>query len=192
MNVTRVTKVLASLTLLLAINPVMASFRCGSALVNQGDWPIEVEERCGQPDYVAQYPQAVIPGLGVVQTEEHWYYNRGPQSFIRRLVFRNGKLHREDSLGYGFYPDNAGPCTTGALQEGISEFEVMARCGDPLSRQVTWQVVTPHRAGSGLAAESYPVPVEEWLYELSNTQFRRVITLRNGRVIDVESTKKPH
>jgi len=190
MNVTRATKVLASLALLLTINPVMAAFRCGSALVSQGDWPLEVEERCGEPDYVATYPQAVVPGLGVVQTEEHWYYNRGPQSFIRRLVFRNGKLHREDSLGYGFYPDNAGPCNTGALQEGISEFEVVARCGQPLSRQVTWQVVTPGRAG--LAHRSYPVPVEEWLYELSNTQFRRVITLRNGRVVDVESTQKPY
>ncbi len=190
MNVTRATKAIAGLTLLLTISPVSAAFRCGNALVSQGDWPLEVEERCGEPDYVATYPQAVVPGLGVVQTEEHWYYNRGPQSFIRRLVFRNGKLHREDSLGYGFYPDNAGPCTTGTLREGISEFEVVARCGQPLSKQVTWQVVTPNH--TGLAHRSYPVPVEEWLYELGNTQFRRVITLRNGRVMDVESTKKPY
>ncbi|HCW88621.1 MAG TPA: hypothetical protein DHU56_00940, partial [Marinobacter sp.] len=32
-----------------------------------------------------------------------------------------------------------------------------------------------------------PVLVQEWLYEFSSNQFRQVVTLKNGRVVDVES-----
>ena len=35
------------------------------------------------------------------------------------------------------------------------------------------------------------VPAEEWMYETGKTQFRRIVKLRNGRVIDVELAKKP-
>ena len=102
------------------------AFRCGSSLVDVGDWPVEVEERCGAPDYVATYPAAPVPGIGVVGEVEHWYYNPGPQGFIRRLEFRNGKLRHEHSLGYGFAGDSAGDCSPARLQSGLSEFEMVA------------------------------------------------------------------
>ncbi|MFW5825275.1 MAG: DUF2845 domain-containing protein [Marinobacter sp.] len=70
---------------LLAAAPASAAFRCGASLADIGDWPVEVEERCGEPDYMATYPSATIPGIGVVEDIEHWYYNRGPRKFIRRL-----------------------------------------------------------------------------------------------------------
>jgi len=35
------------------------------------------------------------------------------------------------------------------------------------------------------------VPAEEWMYETGKTHFRRIVKLRNGRVIDVELAKKP-
>jgi hypothetical protein len=96
-------KCLTIITLAAMAQVAHGALRCGSALVSEGAWPIEVEESCGAPDYVAQYPTATVPGLGVVQTEEHWYYNPGPQRFIRRIIFRNGKLARVDNLGYGFH-----------------------------------------------------------------------------------------
>jgi hypothetical protein len=176
--------------LLLALPPVVdAAFRCGTSLVDDGDWPVEVKERCGEPDYVAVYPQATLPGIGVIQTVEHWYYNPGPLGFIRRLVFRNGRLRREDSLGYGFVPGAAGPCTPRSLREGVSEFEVLARCGDPLSKRVTWQV--PDSRGYRHYGHQAAYPVEEWLYEFSSTQFRRVVTFRNGRITNVDTADKP-
>lgn len=170
--------------------PASASFRCGSSLVAVGAWPVEVEERCGQPDYVATYPSAAIAGIGVVEDIEHWYYNRGPRKFIRRLEFRNGKLHREDTLGYGFTGSSPGPCTPAAIDVGTSEYEVVARCGEPLSSRVEWQA--PHgRYGDGRIATQLVVPVQEWLYEFSGQQFRRVVVLRNGRVIRMEQADKP-
>ena len=170
---------------------VNAAFRCGSSLVDVGDWPVEVEERCGAPDYVARYPTATVPGVGIVGEVEHWYYNPGPQGFIRRLEFRDGKLRREHSLGYGFSGDKAGDCSPARLQNGVSEFEIVAYCGEPLSRRVTWEAIG---RGSGTTGHYRPgtlVPVEEWLYETGKTQFRRIVKMRNGRVIHVETTKKP-
>ena len=32
---------------------------------------------------------------------EAWYYNFGPRQLLRRLVFRDGFLVREETLGYG-------------------------------------------------------------------------------------------
>lgn len=167
------------------------AFRCGTSLVDVGDWPVEVEERCGAPDYVATYPTATVPGVGVVGEVEHWYYNPGPQGFIRRLEFRDGELKRESSLGYGFSGDSAGDCSPVRLRDGLSEFEMVAYCGEPVSRRVTWETVG---RGSGAAGHYRPktlVPVEEWLYETGKSQFRRIVTLRNGRITQVETTKKP-
>ncbi|MEO9811075.1 DUF2845 domain-containing protein, partial [Marinobacter alexandrii] len=65
---------LSSSVLMLLVLPGLAAlpgaangaFRCGSSLVDVGDWPVEVEERCGAPDYVATYPTASVPGIGIV------------------------------------------------------------------------------------------------------------------------------
>ena len=167
------------------------AFRCGSSLVDVGDWPVEVEERCGAPDYVATYPTATVPGIGIVGEVEHWYYNPGPQGFIRRLEFRNGKLRHEMSLGYGFSGDSAGDCSPARLQSGLSEFEMVAYCGEPLSRRVTWEAVGRGSTVAGPYRADQLVPVEEWLYETGKTQFRRIVRLRNGRVVRVETTRKP-
>lgn len=167
-----------------------AAFRCGTSLVDEGDWPVEVEERCGEPDYVAIYPSAVLPGIGVVREVEHWYYNPGPQGFIRRLEFRDGVLRNEHSLGYGFAGDNDGHCSVARLQQGTTEFELVARCGEPVSKRVTWQSLSPRRQHGYTGAQAL-VPVEEWLYEFGDNRFRRIITLQNGRITQVETAKKP-
>lgn len=169
---------------------VSAAFRCGTSLVDVGDWPVEVEERCGEPDYVATYPSAVLPGIGVVREVEHWYYNPGPQGFIRRLEFRDGVLQSEDSLGYGFSGDRDGNCSPARVQQGTTEFEVISRCGEPVSKRVTWQSLSS-RHQRGYARTQALIPVEEWLYEFGDNRFRRIVTLQNGRVTQVETAKKP-
>ena len=42
-----------------------------------------------------------------------------------------------------------------------------------------------------VAGPQLVVPVQEWLYEFSGQQFRRVVVLRNGRVIRMEQADKP-
>ncbi|EMP56278.1 hypothetical protein MSNKSG1_10403 [Marinobacter santoriniensis NKSG1] len=164
------------------------AFRCGTALISEDAWPVEVEERCGSPDYIAEYPSATVPGLGIVQTEAHWYYNPGPQRFIRRLVFRNGKLARIDTLGYGFTVSDAPSCTPSILRHATNEYELIARCGEPISKRMHWQTSSLRKR-----AETWqtlrPVLIQEWLYDFSNNQFRQVVTLKNGQVVDIESRK---
>lgn len=179
----------AALALLMA-DPAASAFRCGNSLVDVGDWPVEVEERCGAPDYVAIYPAQTVPGLGITETVEHWYYNPGPHGLIRRLEFRNGELRRERSLGYGFHPNDNGRCSSRFLREGLSEFEVVRRCGDPVSQRIYWQAYGRSRHGGSVSGVSV-TPVKEWLFEFGSNEFRRVVVLRNGLVTDVRSDDKP-
>lgn len=175
------------LLLLAALAPgAQAALRCGASLVSNNAWPIEVEERCGAPDYIAEYPSAAVPGLGVVQTEMHWYYNPGPQRFIQRLTFRNGKLARVESLGYGFHTADNARCDINTLRHIQNEYELIARCGEPASKRVEWQLPSP-RGRYETWQTLQPVLIQQWLYDFSSNQFRQVVTLRNGRVVDLES-----
>jgi hypothetical protein len=180
-------KLLLGLIIACAASTGMA-MRCNGQLVDDNDWPVEVREKCGEPDYVATYPEIVAPGLGHTVLE-HWYYNPGPQAFIRRLTFRGGRLHGVETLGYGFIEPFRDHCAASALQEGMSEFELYARCGEPLARRNWWQQVAV--TASGFHAGYRVVPVEEWLYDFGRTRFRRVVRLENGRVTDISSTDRP-
>ncbi|MDC0663649.1 DUF2845 domain-containing protein [Marinobacter sp. SS21] len=178
------------LLVILLPGTALTAFRCGSALVDIGDWPVEVEERCGAPDYVAIYPAQSVAGLGVTDIVEHWYYNPGPHGLIRRLEFRNGQLRRERSLGYGFHPSATGRCSSRFLREGLSEFEVVGRCGEPLSQRIYWRSYG-HSRYRGQGAGITVIPVKEWLFEFGANEFRRVVILHNGLVTEVRSDDKP-
>ena len=158
--------------------------RCGSDLISTGDWPVEVREVCGEPDYIAIYPQQVLAGFGLVREVQHWYYNRGSNEFIRRLVFRDGELRRIDSLGYGF--NRSSSCSAREIQEGMSEFELLQLCGEPEERRVDWRVYR-----SGIHHATNVKPVAEWLYNFGDTRFRRVVRLEDGNVRSVERRDKP-
>lgn len=183
---TRLQKLLCLLAMTTLAQASKGELRCGTSLVGDGAWPLEVEKTCGRPDYVSEYPTATMPGLGVVQTEEHWYYNPGPQQFIKRLVFRNGKLVRVDSLGYGFHVARSPSCSTSTLRHAKTEYELIARCGEPASKRVEWQIPSKQKNREHWET-TQPVLVQEWLYEFSSNQFRQVVTLRDGQVTDIES-----
>ncbi|MCG8519963.1 MAG: DUF2845 domain-containing protein [Pseudomonadales bacterium] len=167
-----------------------AAIRCGTSLVDLGDWPVEVRDRCGEPDYVAVYPTRAVPGLGVTQTVEHWYYNPGPHRLIRRLEFRNGRLQRVKTLGYGFYPDPHARCDSRALREGLSEFELVSRCGEPVSERLFWQPFDLSSLADPVPGISI-MPVKEWLYGFGKHRFRRIVILRDGLVVEVRTGNKP-
>ena len=87
-------------------------FRCGTGrLVEEGDRPPEVQNRCGDPDTadtreehrtVRKTVWTVVDGVPVgkevevtvsVMIEE-WTYDLGPNRFIRHLIFENSRLVR--------------------------------------------------------------------------------------------------
>lgn len=185
---TKLQQLLLLIALAALAQPSQGALRCGSSLVSEGAWPFEVKQTCGPPDYIAEYPTATAPGLGVVQTEEHWYYNPGPQRFIRRVVFRNGKLAGVDDLGYGFHVSDSPNCDLNTLRHAKTEYELIARCGAPASKRVEWKTPSIHKR-SETWKSLQPVLVQKWLYEFPSNQFRQVVTLRNGQVVDIASRR---
>ena len=93
--------------ILLIISPLVFSsqaytLRCGNKLVQIGDRKHKVLYICGEPTYSDYYDEVspVIPYL--IQEIDVWTYNFGSTKFMQELIFRNGRLHRINSLGYGY------------------------------------------------------------------------------------------
>jgi len=100
------------LILLLVSGPAHA-LRCGARLITEGDTRLEVRERCGEPTQMDQWTEEQTVTVHddsvnlrrrrevTVQVEE-WIYNFGPQRFMQRLLFHDGKLVDIEALGRGF------------------------------------------------------------------------------------------
>ncbi len=95
---------LAAASLLLPAPAVADALRCDTDLVTPGMTPLEVVERCGQPDYTYAWTDFRYPGIFVHVDE--WTYDLGTNKFRRLLTFENGRLVRIETR----------PKPTGALQ----------------------------------------------------------------------------
>ena len=100
--------------------PRAEAFRCGSRIVEVGNWMRDVAQKCGEPDWrdvreeerlvtiqgYAYSPttksQVRIPVTTVARVVvEEWVYNLGPTKFIRILRFEDNRLVSIDSGDYG-------------------------------------------------------------------------------------------
>ena len=100
--------------LALAAQPSWA-FYCGRNVIQEGDYKLQVLQRCGQPDYSdsrMEYRSSVWrgsgiqqPGLDFIRQEpvliEEWTYDFGRHRFMQFLHFENGRLIYINTLGYG-------------------------------------------------------------------------------------------
>ena len=182
---------LTGLLLLIAATHAHA-MRCGNRLVNPGDLDIQVRDRCGEPYWSEDRYELLVSGAHSAFENQRevqytaWYYNFGSNQLLVRLVFRDGQLFREERLGRGV--DELGDsCTTVKLYRGISSGELIAYCGEPLSRNdlVDEDV---RRYGGGYERRN-EVHRERWIYDLGG-RFLYVLTLRNGRVYNVETAER--
>jgi hypothetical protein len=87
-------------------------FRCATGrLVDEGDRPPEVRNRCGDPDFADAHEEqrtvrrtvwTYIAGIPVAKEEsvtisvmvDEWTYDLGPNRFIRHLIFEQNRLVR--------------------------------------------------------------------------------------------------
>jgi hypothetical protein len=118
-----------ALSALVATLPLGASaradgFRCpGGKLVRDGDRMFEVQNKCGQPDFVTQrqeqrkvktkarqwvgdHEEEVSEEQVVEVTVDEWTYDLGPQRFIRYVDFENGRVVRVTTGPYGTLSQN--------------------------------------------------------------------------------------
>jgi hypothetical protein len=169
-----------------------SALRCGSRVVDRGALDVQVLSRCGNPYWRAPRGELLIRGEGglieqrVERRIEDWYYNFGPSRLTVRLRFVDGVLEAEETLGYG-QPGVGGRCTATALQRGLSEGELVLRCGAPLRRRTTYadQIL---RDGFG-QARVQPRPREEWWFRRDDSRFLARVMLSDGRVESVESVR---
>lgn len=101
-----------ALTLLLA-GPAHA-MRCGTRIVTEGDYAVDVLHRCGEPEYIEESADYRYRSISTRHGRlygsspapvaiEVWTYNFGPNRLMRRLRFENGELQSIRTLGYGYH-----------------------------------------------------------------------------------------
>jgi hypothetical protein len=169
-----------------------SALRCGSRVVDRGALDAQVLSRCGEPYWRTPRGELFIRGEGGPVEQrferriEDWYYNFGASRLVVRLRFIDGVLESEQTLGYG-QPRVGGRCTAVALQRGLSEGELVLRCGAPLRRRTTYgdQIL---RDGYG-QARVQPRPREEWLFERDDSRLLARVLLSDGRIEAVEDVR---
>jgi len=179
--------------LFLLASPAVFAMRCGNRLVDVGTQDFQVRDRCGEPFYAdTYYATEAFGAYGPVAQYRDvqydvWYYNFGPSSLMRRFVFRDGVLAREETLGYGV-SEIGSDCNPNRDYRGFSVGELVARCGEPASRRTNYDTVV-HRPVPGY--ERYREQRrEEWIYDFGEDRFLRAFHLLDGRVQSDESIER--
>lgn len=175
---------LPSLLLLCTTNA--SAWRCGSALVETGDYQKDVLADCGKP--AARYSQQVSYDLDIgeihkrrrYKTIAYWVYLPGPNKFARILYFEDSVLKSLRSGSYSReYQHNRANC----LRENVSirldqtKPEIKLRCGPPDTERKVEEysaaVVLDHR---NRVFEN--MVVDEWTYTDNDTVW--VYRFENG------------
>jgi len=178
---------IAALGLLVSL-PAEAGFRCDGKIVKRGDRSFEVRSVCGEPDVVVPLHSVYTVRYGHVPTQEEWQYNLGPHRLMRFLRFRNGRLTQVRTGNHGFHTPS-GRCSPGFIEPGVTQMELKARCGAPRDKELR---ITGSRYRVDKTGRVYRsgMPAEDWLYDFGSNRFMRVVTLINGRVVNVENSSR--
>lgn len=194
---------------LLAAGPAAAdsSLRCDRGIVSVGDTKLDLLGKCGVPTLrdvrevergqalVAQDGVIAVRGRSVAAEVEQWTYDFGPNHFTQLVTLEGGKITAIERGSYGYPTDAArevpgipvARCDSSALQEGATKLDLLAKCGAPASidRRTVERGATVD-AGGGKRLVSSTVELEVWSYNFGPNRFLHLVTLENGRVIQVE------
>jgi hypothetical protein len=169
------------------------AFSCGSRVVSAGDSKAEVVMKCGEPAWkdsheeeITERPDADTKRKTTITVDE-WIYNFGPQSFLRILEFRNGKLAVVKTGGYGYADTGewAAYCDEQKFKRGDTKIDVLFQCGAPAGKE-EWKeeiIEGPDRGDK----RKVTVNIEEWTYNLGPSKFMRILTFRNGKLTDIKT-----
>jgi hypothetical protein len=173
--------------ILLACAPAAHALRCGTRLVSNGDLEFQVRERCGSPYWIEQHYQILVAGdeaVEIAQPVEYsaWFFNFGANRLLVRLLFRDGRLVREETLDRGV-AELGSACNAARLRAGVSSGELVAYCGEPASRYVQPTLVS-RRVSAGIYRQS-DSHREDWTYDFGGDSVY-LLHLTCGHVEDVE------
>jgi len=172
-------QLLVAAALLGSANAFALGLRCGNRIVNAGMIAAQVRNACSAPFWTDHYASLEILGAGG-PIEEQREVN-GSSMFMQRLTFRDGRLQTIESLGYGVDQIGAS-CVPAAASRGLTSGELVARCGEPSSRQLGEGAVVRRVPGILLAREDRR---EEWLYDDGSDYLTRYL-ITNSHVTAAE------
>lgn len=169
------------------------SMKCGNRLVSIGDNKAEVFIRCGAPVWQDDWADDIIEhreGLGerfITTERERWVYNFGAHSFLRFLLFENGRLVNiaTGERGYEEQPLPSTPCDPGRFRVGLSQYELLQQCGAPFLKD-SRREEQEFQIDRGMRKRVLK-RVDEWTYNLGPDQFLRILTFENGKLVDVRT-----
>jgi hypothetical protein len=187
---------LVALFLIIGLLPAgtfASEYRCEGKIVSVGDTSGELLMKCGEPDWKQSHDEEIIEAWDkdsrhrIIITVEEWTYNLGPDRFMRIFRLQNGKVVDILLGGYGFAKEetNQLQCNAQNIAVGDSAIEVLAKCGEPVSEN-EWEEMTSERLDDG-TVRKVNITVAEWTYNLGPDKFIRIITLRNGTVVNIQS-----
>ncbi len=87
-------------------------------------------------------------------------------------------------------------CGSHLVLRGDLQARVHALCGTPLQvqKRVEYRVVRSvvrypgaHVRGAHIVEQSVPVMIEEWVYNRGPSQFMRIVTFENGRIVRIRT-----
>jgi hypothetical protein len=183
------------------------SMRCQGGLIATGDSKLDLLGKCGRPalrDEQGEERSRLEVDTGsststsrtVVGSLERWTYNFGPNQFIQVVTLEGGTVTGIERGGYGYDLGGAGPapvlrrarCGHLGLHEGDTAFDLLARCGEPATRDLKVVVLAEAiPAEAGRLAERRTGTVEIWTYDFGPSVLVRRLTLADGKVRQVET-----
>ncbi len=179
-----------------------SSLACPGGIVQPGDAKIDLIAKCGEPavrDALLEeraLGAGELPAAGVRATlaVEQWTYNFGPSRFIHVVTLEGGKVVAIERGGYGYDPERLRPaekspvarCDASALQVGDSKLDLLAKCGEPWSKDARLEARAVAAGEGATAAATVTVRVEVWTYNFGPRRFIHFATLENGKVVRVE------
>lgn len=160
------------------------ALRCGTELVDEGDYAYEVRQACGEPDAIRRLGDRLHREF--LLDEAIWYYDFGPTRFLHALHFREGRLRRLETAERGPTGPADGRCVPSEIVIGMPAFRLLEVCGKPIQKEARYGGLSRRSRHS-----SYPVVqrvlVEEWIYVFDDRYLPRIIRLEDGEVVSVET-----
>lgn len=164
------------------------SLRCGRHLVGTGDRMFLVRELCGEPDIKVVLHSVYTARFGFLPYDEEWQYNFGPQKLMRFLRFHNGRLASVKTGPHGFINPSEN-CEPFEITEGLSILELLNRCGEP---KLVERRIAEHEYRLEPLGPFFPAgtPVEDWIYDFGRNRFYRIVTVIDGRIINIANSDR--
>jgi hypothetical protein len=179
---------------LLPIRSYADTISCDGGIVSSGDTVVDLIMKCGQPQWKDTRTEEIVDRLDkdtrrkTYVTVEDWTYNIGENQFLRIVTIRNGVITGIRTGQRGTAKDQAPPgpaCGDRVISVGDTKTDILIKCGEPIYKNAHQEELRERFEESSVRTIS--VTVEEWTYNFGPQRFLRIITFRNGVVVDIRT-----